>query len=131
MKIYGQSDRGNIRASDIEREVGFDKDTTQRALRFLHRQPYFEEQGALRGGDEIIFVGPPTGEALRVAGAWPSPEGLVERLIAAFEAASEDANREEPERRRFKESAEFMGSGSPASPVALQAFGGGGRKIIS
>jgi len=132
VEIFGRSTRSNIPVSDIEQAVGFDNATVQQALRFLHTTPpYFEEEASLSGHGGWIYVGRPTGEALRVAGVWPTPENLLERLIAAFQAASEDTNREESERRRFKESAEFIRSGSPGSPVALQTFGGADAKIIS
>jgi hypothetical protein len=109
--IYNKSSRANIRASDIQAAVNFDKETTQQALRFLCRQPFFEESGSLSGGGQIVFVGPPTGEALRVAGAWPTPEGVLERLVAAFEAAASDQDRAEAERRKFTESAELSSQG--------------------
>jgi len=51
--------------------------TVQRALRALYTEPYLEEGRSAFGG-KILSVGVPTGEALRVAGAWPSPEGLLE-----------------------------------------------------
>ncbi|GAB4933527.1 hypothetical protein [Mycobacterium avium] len=117
------------RASAIAQAAGLDEEITQRALRFLLREPFFEDKGTLRGGDQIIFVGAPTGAALRVAGAWPTPENMVERLIAAFEAAAHDSDRSESERRRFTESAELLRPGSPGSPVAVRAFGGGGKTI--
>lgn len=52
-----------LRPSAIETATGFDKDTVQRALRALYREPYFEEATGSFGG-EIILVGKPTGEAL-------------------------------------------------------------------
>ncbi|MBW0016393.1 MAG: hypothetical protein JO236_02420 [Mycobacterium sp.] len=131
VKIYGSGTRSNIRVSDIERAVDLDSQTVQTALRFLHAEPYFQEYGSVEGQTGYAFIGAPTGDALRVAGAWPSPETLLERLIAAFTAASEDTTRAESERRKFKESAEFMASGSPGAPVALQMFGGADAKIIS
>ena len=61
-------ERGHrIRAREIERATGLDKETVQRALRALYREPYFERATDSFGG-EIVFVGEPTGEALRVAG---------------------------------------------------------------
>ena len=52
--------------------------------------------------EESIFVGEPTGEALRVAGQWPSPEVQLQKLIAAFEAVAADDSRPEEERSRAK-----------------------------
>lgn len=70
-----------------------------RALRALYCEPYFEKATDSFGG-EIIFVGEPTGEALRVAGQWPSPELQLQRLIEAFEAVAAHESRPEEERSR-------------------------------
>ena len=48
---------------------------------------------------------PPAGDALCVAGAWPSPENLLERLIAALENAANDDTREPEERSKLKQAA--------------------------
>ena len=71
----------------------------QRAPRALYREPYFEEATGSFGG-EIVFVGESTGEGLRVAGQWPSPEVQLQKLIAAFEAVAAGDSRPEEERSR-------------------------------
>ncbi|OBG25297.1 hypothetical protein [Mycobacterium sp. 852002-51057_SCH5723018] len=88
VQIFDSTHASKIRASQIAKATGFDEDTTQRALRALYRQPYFHEGTDSSGG--IIFVGEPTGEALRMAGQWPTPENMVQRLVAALEAAGGD-----------------------------------------
>src|ERR1700739_3533940 len=99
VQIYENTGKEMIRASEVANALGFDEDTTQRALRALYREPYFEEANRAWGG-EIVFVGPPTSAALRVAGQWPTPENMVERLIVAFEAAAKGETLDEPERTR-------------------------------
>lgn len=127
VQIYENTGRAVIRASDIESATGFDKDTTQRALRALSREPYFEEAKGTWGGG-IIFVGPPTSAALRLAGQWPTPENIVERLIAAFEAAGEDQSIPEPERSKAKQVAQWLGSAF--SQIAISALGGAGGQAL-
>lgn len=129
VQIYENADRSNIRVSDIERAVGFDKDSIQRALRALYRQPFFEEEGSVEGQTGFAYIGAPTGEALRVAGQWPTPDNLVERLIAAFEAVAEDESREEPERSKAKQTALWLGD--TLSKIAIGALGGAGGHILS
>jgi hypothetical protein len=127
--IYERTGRYLTRASDIERETGLDHDAVQRALRALNTQPSFFEKVTEASGGEIIAVGPPTGSALRVAGAWPSPENLLERLIAALADAGDDESKPAEERSRFKQAATWLGSF--ASQVAIGALGGAGGNIIS
>jgi hypothetical protein len=100
VKIFSQTGQTRIGVEQIQQETGFDKPTTQLALQMLYQEPFFDE-GDMRGhSGNYIAVGPPTGAALRVAGAWPTPENMVEHLIAAFEAAANDETLDEPERTR-------------------------------
>ena len=76
-----------------------------------------------------MIVGKPTSAALRVAGHWPSPEGLLERLVAALEAAGDDESRDQEERSRFKQIALWLGGA--ASQVAINALGGAGGNLLT
>lgn len=128
VQLHEDTGRSLIRASDIERAVGFDKETTQRAIRNLYTEPYFAEgQGAW--GGERIFVGAPTSKALRVAGQWPTPENMVDRLIAAFEAAANDDDLDEPERTRARKVLDGLLSGG--SKIAIAALGSAGGHYLS
>lgn len=128
VQIYENTGRAKIRASEIERAVGFDSDTTQRALRALYREPYFEEATGAFGG-QILFVGKPTSAALRVAGQWPTPENIVELLVAAFEAAAKDETLDEPERTRAQRIRDGLISGG--SKIAIAALGSAGGHVLS
>ena len=75
------------------------------------------------------MVGPPTGKALRVAGAWPSPENLLERLIAALESAADDEMRAPDERSKLKQAAAWLASFG--SQIAISALGGAARNVLS
>ena len=103
VNIYDRTGH-DVRARDIEAALGFDKDTVQRALRALNREPSFQD--VVDSAQGVIAMGcPPAGDALCVAGAWPSPENLLERLIAALENAANDDTREPEERSKLKQAA--------------------------
>ena len=125
VEIYDATGKTMIGPSEIAAKVGFDQDTTTRAIRALYRQPYLEPATTDWGG-HVNAVGPPTGEALRVAGQWPTPENLLERLIADLEAAGDDENVAEPDRSRLKQIA--LGLRGAAYQVAIGALSGAGWK---
>ncbi len=127
VELYEESGR-RLRPRAIEDATGFDKETVQRALRALYRQPYFEESTGSFGG-EIILVGEPTGEALRVAGQWPSPEVQLQRLIAAFEAVASDDSLPEEERSRAAKIGLWL-TGA-LQQVAIGALGGAGGNLMT
>lgn len=78
-------------AYDIAATAQLDPDTVQRALRALSTEPFFGKGQETANGD-ILWVGKPTGQALRVSGQWPSPETLLDRLIVALDAAGKTNN---------------------------------------
>jgi hypothetical protein len=129
VKIFNQTGQTRIGIEQIQQETGFEKSTTQRALQMLYREPYFDEGDIRSYSGGYLAVGAPTSAALRLAGAWPTPENLHDRLIAAFKAAGEDEHREEPERSKFKQAAVWLGSFG--SQVAIGALGGAGGHILS
>lgn len=127
VELYEETGRGP-RVTDVVSRVGFDEDTVECALRALYTEPYFEKpMGSAQ--KEFIFVGAPTSAALRVAGQWPTPEGQLDRLIAAFEAVADDEERPEQERSRFKQAALWLGGA--ASQVAINALGGAGGNMLT
>lgn len=127
VEIYDQTGR-NPSAAELGGLTGFDKDTVQRAIRALYREPYFEEGMNTWSGDTLA-VGPPTSAALRIVGQWPTPEGQLERLIAAFEAVAADEARPEEERSRAKQVGLWLAGA--LSQVAIGALGGAGGNMIS
>lgn len=127
VEVYDQTGR-NPSAAELEAACGFDKQTVQRALRALYREPFFGE-GMTDWSGNILAVGPPTSGALRVAGQWPSPEVQLDRLIAALLAAADDEERPEEERGRFKQAALWLGGA--ASQIAIGALSGAGGTWLS
>jgi hypothetical protein len=130
VEIFDETGDSSIQVPDVTARVGLDEEAVQRALRALYTEPYLQENGKMEiDSGEFWYVGPPTGEALRVAGAWPSPEGLLDRLVAALERAAEDDTREPQERSKLKQIA--LSLRGAAYQVALGALGGAGGNIIS
>jgi hypothetical protein len=128
VELYDETGRHLTRATSVEQKTGFDQDTVQRALRALRSAPFFQE-GSEASGGYIVAVGPPYGNAYQIAGAWPTPENLLERLIAAFEAAGGDPNLDEPERSKAKQAALWLGD--TLSKIAIGALGGAGGHVLS
>jgi hypothetical protein len=125
--IYDRTGR-TMRTSAIEQECGLDEETVQRALRALNREPYFEKVTVASGG-LILLVGAPTGAAFRVAGQWPSPEGLLERMVAALEIAANDESRDDEERSRFRQV--ILTLRGAAYQVAIGALGDAGGNLMT
>lgn len=113
--------------NELARACGLDIHTTQRAVRALGREPFFEVEEDYGGG--VSIMSPPTGHALRVAGQWPSPQTQLERLVAALEAAADDASQPEEQRSRFRQVALVLGGA--ASQIAIGALGGAGGNMLS
>lgn len=114
-----------------QRRTGFDAGTVQRALHALYSEPYLSDDGKTEASDnQIIFVGPPMGEGRRVAGAWPTPENLLERLVVALEAAAEGRG---PAVKRSAASSSRLPYGpvERRPQVAIAALGGAGGNIIT
>lgn len=128
VQIFDETGRTMIRPGQIAARAELDEETTTRALRALYREPYLEPATESFGG-HFVAVGPPTGNALRVAGQWPTPENLLERLIAALEVAGEDETVAEPERSKLKQIA--LGLRGAAYQVAIGALSGAGGHMLS
>ncbi|OBH34569.1 hypothetical protein A5692_12905 [Mycobacterium sp. E342] len=128
VEIFEATGKTKIGPSEIAAKANLDPETTERALRALYREPYLEPASTDFGG-HFVAVGPPTGDALRVAGQWPTPENLLERLVAALDAAGDDESFDEPERSKLKQAAAWLGSF--ASGVAVSALGGAGGHMLS
>lgn len=128
VRIYDETGRSMIRATELERVTGFDHDTVQRALRALNTDEYFEKATGAFGG-QVLGVATPTGAARRAVGAWPSGDLLTERLIAALESAADDTSRPEEERGRFRQAATWIkGFGYQ---VAVGALGGAAGNFVN
>jgi hypothetical protein len=86
--------------SEISEALGLEGGEVQRALRALeHEQPSFVTRFDKVLTSRIVGIGAPTGHARRVVGAWPTPEGLADRIIAAL---NEAANNETDETKKGK-----------------------------
>ncbi|WP_100489926.1 hypothetical protein [Mycobacteroides abscessus] len=117
-----------ITPPEIEAKLGFDADTVQRSLRALDSPPSLFDRLEKDWDGQIIMLGRPTARALQVAGAWPSPENLLEQLIGALNAAAGDDDRAPEERSKLRQAASYLGSF--ASQVAIGALGGAGGNLL-
>lgn len=126
VEIYEETG-GPVQTNQLMRACGFDVETVQRAVRALGREPYFDVDEDTSGA--VSIAGPPTGQALRVAGQWPSPETQLERLISALQAVADDDSRPQEERSRFRQVALLLGGA--ASQIAIGALGGAGGNLLS
>jgi hypothetical protein len=125
---YEETGESNIRPWDLQQRTGFDEETVQKALRTLNRQPYFEDAEEIGGGD-IWAVGPPTADALRVVGQWPSPETLLSRLIDELQRASMDDEIPPEERTKLARTAAFLKT--TGWKIAIGALGGAGGNLLT
>lgn len=110
VRVYDVTGRA-VSPDDIVGLTGLTAEDVRRALFALAdaSPPYFTViDGSSLGGREIAFVTRPTREARQAVGAWPTPDALVDRMIAALlEAADKEPN---PEKRtRLRALAEGMG----------------------
>lgn len=130
MDLFIDTGDAYIDVGSICRRSGLDNNAVQPALRALYAEPFLQEDGKrAKASGELYYVGAPTGNALRIAGAWPTPEALLARLVRGLEAAGTDEHRDEEERSKFKRAALWLGGFG--SQVAIGALGGAGGNIIS
>jgi hypothetical protein len=128
--IFEDDGEDNIEAGEIERRTGFDDETVQRALRVLYKHPYLErESGMSDGNGRVLYAGEPTGDGLRAAENWPSPQGVIDRLVAALEQAATDESRPPEERSMLKKAA--LTIRGAAYQVAIAALGGAGGTMLT
>ena len=128
--IFENDDEDIIEPWDVARRTGFDEATVQRAVNALYKHPYLDQDAGMKNANgDIVYIGEPTGEGLRAAGNWPSPENLADRIVAALERAAEDESRTSDERSRLKQVA--LGFTGAAYQVAIGALGGAGGNIIA
>lgn len=98
-----------VRASRLAQRTGLDEKTVQAGLRALAGQqdpPYFSANTA--AGNHVVWVSKVTGHARRAVGAWPTPDLLADRIVAALEQAA-DASEDEEERSRLRRMAAWCG----------------------
>lgn len=117
-----------VTGDQIAQHTGFDQQTVTLAVQALDGEdPRLLEARVIRpGGGEplqVISVYNITGHARRMVGAWPTPENLIARLVAALEAVAATEN-DTVKRRKLKEAAATVGSiaGQAAASVLAGAI---------
>ena len=104
-----------MRPNEIVEQSGLDADQVETALRALEGEdPPFITKLERRASGGISLVGRPTGHARRAVGAWPTPEGIADGLVAALDEA---ADREpDPERKGWlHKTAAYLGNAGGTS----------------
>lgn len=88
---------------DIAAATGLDVDDVVRATYALESAGLLTMQQRTMGGNGGQWrVRAVSGEARRLVGAWPTPDGLAERIVAALEDAAQNAPTEEERGRARK-----------------------------
>jgi hypothetical protein len=95
--------------SEIAESCGLSRDEIQRALRALqHNDPSLVTRMHVAGGGAgVVAIGAPTGHARRMVGAWPTPDDLADRIIAALNDAA-DNEQDEVKKGKLRRAAEAV-----------------------
>ncbi|MFF4894619.1 hypothetical protein [Micromonospora chersina] len=107
LSIIEESDHGQARIEEIQRQTGFDEKTVQRSLQALVDGVFFTSVIETDWG--IHGVGRPTAPARQAVGLWPTPEGLADRLVQAMSAAA-DREPDEEKRGWLRRTADWLGT---------------------
>ncbi len=117
-----------VTVSDIAERTGLELNTVARSLDALG-PTYVDFRKTETGGDpRFWYVHKVTPAARREVGQWPTPEGLVDRLTAAFSAAA-DREADPSQQDRLRMAARLLGeTARPAAiEVAAAVIGEAGR----
>jgi hypothetical protein len=102
--------------ADIAERTGLSDEQVQRAIAALSReepQLFDVIDSSSMSGSYYAGAGDTTGHARRVVGAWPTPESLADRLIAALEetAANGETDEQRSWAKRALEGGKVVGKG--------------------
>jgi hypothetical protein len=95
-----------VSVRDIANATGIEPEDVARSLVALYPR-YVGEMDQFTGGPEPLTISTVTAEARERVGQWPTPESLIERLAAAFNAAA-DHEPDERKRGRIREIAGML-----------------------
>ncbi|GAA1691942.1 hypothetical protein GCM10009745_41660 [Kribbella yunnanensis] len=88
--------------------AGVPESDVQKALRALqHNDPPYITKLSKQGNGDVYLVGAPTGHARRTVGAWPTPDALADRIIAALNEAA-DNEPDEVKKGKLRRAAEAV-----------------------
>ena len=108
VRLYDETGRVS-RFKDVVEASGLIEEEVEKALRALdHETPPLTTKTQKAFGGAVISVGAPTGAARRAVGAWPTPENLADRIVAALQDAADQAQ-DPDEKTRLKKGAEAVG----------------------
>lgn len=109
VRYFDDPDAFRLGIPAIVQQTGLSDDQVKRALRALASAspPLIEGTGFGEISYPVWMTGV-TERARRLVGAWPSPGGLADRLIAALESAAE-TEQDEEKRTTLKRMASLLG----------------------
>lgn len=95
---------------DLAGGTGLDGDQVERALATLSRAepPYISGTGAWGSRGVPVKIHSVTERAYRAVGAWPTAEGLTDRITAAFADAA-DAEPDPEQKSKLRSTAAWLG----------------------
>jgi hypothetical protein len=123
VRLYDRGIGRVVRVSAIEAALDLDEDDIQRALNALAMDALIDTEGSMQ--KKYLTVSRVSGEARRKAGAWPTEQTALDRIIAALEAIAE--NTDDPEEKsKAQKFAAWLRTGATTVglSVASAAIGG-------
>ncbi|WP_418058470.1 hypothetical protein [Pimelobacter simplex] len=111
VEICDEDEWGMAEPEQIAERTGLPSEDVEKALWKLagEQPPFFGfSNDSTFGGRDIGTITRPTGHAQRTVGAWPTPESLIERIVAELHEAAERADTPE-EKSRLKKAADAVG----------------------
>jgi hypothetical protein len=110
VRLYDEGNQA-VEARELTERTGFDYETVQQALWALayEQPPFFDPiDTSTFGARDMAAVRSVSGHARRTVGAWPTPEGLADRIIAALNEAA-DNEPDEVKKGKLRRGAEAVG----------------------
>lgn len=118
------ADNDLLHPSRLHQATGLTEKEIQRSLRALERGGYLTLLRMANG--EAVLVRGLSGEAYRAVGVWPSPDQLVDRVVAALEARAAESG-DDQERGRLGQAAQTLAS--VGRDVLVQVLSGGVLRV--
>lgn len=111
LQDFDQAFTGGVRASSIADRTGVALPAVVLSFRTLDDAGLIEVTKVMGGGGANWRAVRVSGRALQLVGAWPTPEGMAERILRELEAAAE-AEPDAEKRGKLRAAAAVLGRGA-------------------
>lgn len=91
-----------VNAHTVAERLGFTRDRVELALRYLESDGLIEKPPSGARRQAVIEVQAVTGNGLRAAGAWPTEQTALDRMLASLEAIAINTDVPDDERSRAR-----------------------------